>query len=121
MHSGTRPCRKVPGTRAPTRSVGLCAVAAEFTARGACLLLWETAMAKAKTAKKTNDDLFEGTTMTFGEHLEELRVCLFRSVIGIALGCVIGFMIANNVVNFFQTPLTRAMERYYIDKAITDY
>jgi len=78
-------------------------------------------MAKARTAKKTNDDLFEGTTMTFGEHLEELRVCLFRSVIGIALGCVVGFLIANSVVNFFQSPLTRAMERYYIDKAITDF
>ena len=35
-------------------------------------------MAKTKTAKKPHDDLFEGTTMTFGEHLEELRVCLFR-------------------------------------------
>ena len=78
-------------------------------------------MAKAKTAKKPHDDLFEGTTMTFGEHLEELRVCLFRSVIGIALGCVIGFIIANNVVRFFQSPLERAMQRYYIDKALTDY
>ena len=78
-------------------------------------------MAKAKTAKKTNDDLFEGTTMTFGEHLEELRVCLFRSVIGIALGCVVGFMIANGVVRFFQSPLERAMQRYYIDKALTDF
>ena len=78
-------------------------------------------MAKAKTAKKTNDDLFEGTTMTFGEHLEELRVCLFRSVIGIALGCVVGFMIANSVVRFFQSPLERAMQRYYIDKALTDF
>jgi sec-independent protein translocase protein TatC len=78
-------------------------------------------MAKTKSAKKPHDDLFEGTTMTFGEHLEELRVCLFRSVIGIALGCVVGFIIANNVVNFFQSPLERAMERYYVDKAITDY
>lgn len=78
-------------------------------------------MAKAKTARKTNDDLFEGTTMTFGEHLEELRVCLFRSVIGVALGCVVGFMIANGVVRFFQSPLEQAMERYYIDKALTDF
>ena len=34
-------------------------------------------------AKKPTDDLFEKSTMTFGEHLEELRVCLFRGVIGI--------------------------------------
>lgn len=78
-------------------------------------------MAKAKTAKKPHDDLFEGTTMTFGEHLEELRRCLFRSVIGICLGCVVGFFAANAVVRFFQSPLERAMGRYYIDKALTDF
>ena len=71
-------------------------------------------------ARKPNDDLFEGSTMTFGEHLEELRVCLFRGVAGIAAGCLIGFFIANAVVNFFQGPLERAMERFYIDKAIND-
>lgn len=72
-------------------------------------------------AKKPHDDLFEGTTMTFGEHLEELRRSLFRAIIGIVVGCVIGFLIANEVVRFFQTPLERAMERYYTDKAVTDF
>ena len=72
-------------------------------------------------AKKPNDDLFEGTTMTFGEHLEELRACLFRAIIGIALGCVVGFFAANAVVRFFQSPLERAMERYYMDKALSDF
>jgi sec-independent protein translocase protein TatC len=72
-------------------------------------------------AKKPNDDLFETSTMTFGEHLEELRVRLFRGVVGVALGCVIGFMAANHVVRFFQKPLERAMERYYVDKAVGDY
>jgi sec-independent protein translocase protein TatC len=71
--------------------------------------------------KNTRDDLFEGTSMTFGEHLEELRRCLFRSIIGIVLGCVVGFLIANEVVRFFQSPLERAMERYYLDKALTDF
>ena len=71
-------------------------------------------------AKKPNDDLFEGTTMSFGEHLEELRVSLFRAVMGIAAGCLIGFFIANGVVRFFQMPLERAMERYYLDKALSD-
>src|SRR4051812_30955712 len=69
-------------------------------------------------AKKPTDDLFEKSTMTFGEHLEELRVCLFRGVLGIAAGCVIGFLMANNVVRFFQSPLERAMERFHIDRAL---
>jgi sec-independent protein translocase protein TatC len=71
--------------------------------------------------KQPTDDLFEKSTMTFGEHLEELRVCLFRSVIGLAFGCVIGFFVANWVVRFFQSPLERAMEQYYIEKAVGDY
>jgi sec-independent protein translocase protein TatC len=72
-------------------------------------------------AKKPTDDLFEKSTMTFGEHLEELRVCLFRGVIGIGLGCVIGFFAANWVVRFFQKPLERAMEKYYLSNALEDY
>jgi len=70
--------------------------------------------------KLPNDDLFEKSTMTFGEHLEELRVCLFRGVVGIALGCLIGFFVANWVVRFFQSPLERAMEQYYVEKAEDD-
>lgn len=69
-------------------------------------------------AKHTRDDLFEGTTMTFGEHLEELRSSLFKSVVGVAIGCIIGFYFANDVVRFFQAPLEHAMENYYIAKAI---
>jgi sec-independent protein translocase protein TatC len=71
-------------------------------------------------AKRPNDDLFEGTTMSFGQHLEELRVCLFRAVIGIALGCIVGFFAADYVVRFFQSPLEKAMERHYINRALGD-
>jgi len=70
--------------------------------------------------KKPNDDLFEGTTMSFGEHLEELRVSLFRAVMGILAGCLVGFFIANPVVRFFQGPLEGAMQRYYLDKQFSD-
>ncbi|ADB19294.1 Sec-independent protein translocase, TatC subunit [Pirellula staleyi DSM 6068] len=67
--------------------------------------------------KPLQEDLFEGTAMSFGEHLEELRVCLFRACVGVAIGCIIGFYIANGVVNFFQTPLENALENYDIEKA----
>ena len=67
--------------------------------------------------KPLQEDLFEGTSMSFGEHLEELRICLFRAILGVAVGCGLGFWIANNVVNFFQSPLESAMKEYYIDKA----
>lgn len=72
-------------------------------------------------AKKPTEDLFESSTMTFGEHLEELRVCLFRGVVGIAVGVLVGFFVANGVVRFFQSPLERAMERFYVKRALGDY
>ena len=39
----------------------------------------------------TEDDLFQSSTMTFGEHLEELRGCLIRAAAGLMLGVVVGF------------------------------
>jgi sec-independent protein translocase protein TatC len=65
-------------------------------------------------AKRAYDeDLFESTKMTFGEHLEELRKCFFKGGIGLALGMVIGLLIAKDVVRFIQTPLTGALEAHY--------
>ena len=70
--------------------------------------------------QRTNDDLFAATTMSFGDHLEELRVCLFKAVIGLVLGFVIGLAFANGVVAYIQTPLKSALEEHYIAKAIRD-
>lgn len=71
-------------------------------------------------AKYPNDDLFEGTKMSFGEHLEELRACLFKSVIGLVIGFALGLMIADRVMQFMQSPLTDALETYYITKAVDE-
>jgi len=69
-------------------------------------------------AQHPNDDLFEGTSMTFGEHLEELRQVLFRALIGLVISFGIGLACANWVVQFIQTPLTDALDNYYRDKAV---
>ncbi len=69
-------------------------------------------------AKQPQDDLFEGGTMSFGEHLEELRVCLFRSIIGIVIGCLIGLYAAEKVVLFFEGPLERALTSHYLTRAL---
>lgn len=71
-------------------------------------------------AKYPNDDLFESTKMSFGDHLEELRVSLFRAVIFLMVGFVVGLLISRYVMTFMQSPLTRALENYYIDKAVDD-
>ncbi len=67
-----------------------------------------------------NDDLFKETTMSFGEHLEELRVSLFRAMAGLVGGTVIALLIAHLVVDAIQGPLKKALDTYYLDKAETD-
>ncbi len=72
----------------------------------------------AKTTRE--EDYFSHTTMSFGEHLEELRKVLFRAVIGLGVGFLIGLMMATYVVRFIERPLERAMERYYIKRDLEE-
>lgn len=65
-----------------------------------------------------DDDLFAHTKMTFGEHLEELRSSLFKAVLSLTVGFLIGLLIANDVVRQIEAPLTRALTNYYLDNAI---
>ena len=68
-------------------------------------------------ATRPNEDLFENSRMSFGEHLEELRKVLVRSVIGIAVGCVFGFLFANQTVEFLTDPLTKAIGQFHLQQA----
>lgn len=66
----------------------------------------------------TNDDLFESSTMTFGEHLEELRTCLVRGAMGLAVGIGLGLFLAQYVVQFFNAPLEKAIIRYKVSASL---
>ena len=65
--------------------------------------------------REPDKDLFASSTMSLGEHLDELRTCLFRAIIGLALGFVIGLIpaVGGRVVRFIQLPLTQALESHY--------
>lgn len=65
-----------------------------------------------------NKDPFEETSMTFGQHLQELRVCLFKAVIGLFIGVVVGLLIGGDVVSLMKTPLTNALETYVQKQAV---
>lgn len=52
--------------------------------------------------------------MSFGEHLEELRKVLVRAMIGVAIGCVFGFLVAEKVVKLLQNPLQKAITNFHI-------
>ncbi len=61
------------------------------------------------------DDLFRHSTMTFGEHLEELRGALFRCMAGLILGFLIALPIAGHVVRWIKLPLQNALKRNAIE------
>lgn len=50
--------------------------------------------------------------MTFGEHLEELRRCLFRALLGLVACVIIGFFLGDTVVGIIKTPLERALKKH---------
>lgn len=65
---------------------------------------------------RPKDDLFESSTMTFGEHLEELRRCLVNAIIWLAAGLMIGLFFADSVIQFVQSPLEQAIQNYRADR-----
>jgi sec-independent protein translocase protein TatC len=69
-------------------------------------------------AKQPNDDLFAESTMSFGEHLEELRTALGKAVVGVVIGFLIGLAIGEYIVTWVKSPLINALEGYMVEHAI---
>lgn len=67
--------------------------------------------------KQPADDLFEKSSMSFGEHLEELRKTLGRAFIWLGLGTMIGLFLAERIVHFIERPLTLAISDFYVAQA----
>ncbi|MFK8111471.1 MAG: twin-arginine translocase subunit TatC [Rubripirellula sp.] len=65
---------------------------------------------------RPQDDLFESSTMTFGEHLEELRKSLVNAIIWLGVGLAIGLMFADRVILFVQRPLQGAIQNFNADR-----
>ncbi len=64
------------------------------------------------------DDLFKHTSMSFGEHLEELRSALFKAVIALSIGFAVGLAFGSYIVAWIQSPLQQALEAYYQKEAV---
>jgi sec-independent protein translocase protein TatC len=70
-----------------------------------------------------DESLFESTKMTFGEHLDELRAALIKSVLAFVIGFGIALFppVAGSVVEYVQTPLKEALTDYYRGIAAREY
>uniref|UniRef100_A0A7C2JZE2 Sec-independent protein translocase protein TatC n=1 Tax=Schlesneria paludicola TaxID=360056 RepID=A0A7C2JZE2_9PLAN len=57
-------------------------------------------------------DLFDDSVMSFGEHLEVLRVHLIRALLGLAVGVVITMACGESIVRIIRQPIDTALNRY---------
>ena len=65
-------------------------------------------------------DLFDDTTMTFGEHLEVLRVHLWKAIIGLAIAVIFMLIFGNHVVNIVRKPIDDALKRHSRGESVVD-
>jgi sec-independent protein translocase protein TatC len=64
-------------------------------------------------------DLFDDTTMTFGEHLEVLRVHVFRALVGVVLAVSVALFFGDRIFFYLRTPIETALrDAGYTDEEI---
>jgi sec-independent protein translocase protein TatC len=71
--------------------------------------------------RQYNEDLFESSKMTFGEHLDELRAALVKSILAFVIGFIVALLFARDVVRYVQTPLKDALSNYYTKLSRNEY
>lgn len=77
-------------------------------------------MLKSTLALKKSDDLFEKSSMSFGDHLEELRQALIKASIWLMGGLCVGVPMATSVVAYMQRPLEAALDQFYREQSIRE-
>ncbi len=56
-------------------------------------------------------DLFDDSTMTFGEHLEALRIHLFKAIGGLVVALIVTLAFGNYFVDLIRRPIDAALTR----------
>lgn len=56
-------------------------------------------------------DLFDDSTMTFGEHLEVLRVHLIRAILGLAVAMTVTMYYGEEIIKLIREPVDAALDR----------
>ncbi len=68
-----------------------------------------------RRANKTDDpeDFFSDTRMSFGDHIEELRIHLWRAIIGFVVGLLISFLFGKAVFHLITHPVEAQLMEFY--------
>jgi sec-independent protein translocase protein TatC len=64
-----------------------------------------------------SDDMFADTRMSFGDHIEELRIRLWRAIIGFGIGLCLSLFIGQPVLRFIARPVENELQRFYTNRA----
>ena len=59
------------------------------------------------------EDLFAATRMSLGDHIEELRLRLWKALAGFGIACVLGFFLSPTVLRFIAAPVDRALAKFH--------
>jgi sec-independent protein translocase protein TatC len=65
-------------------------------------------------------DLFDETTMTFGEHLEALRTHLIRGLLGFVVAIALTLTFGDKIMDVIRAPIDQALKRNSIAAAEND-
>lgn len=65
-----------------------------------------------KAPIKPSRDLFDDSTMSFGEHLEVLRVHLIKAIAGLAIAMCVTLLFGDAIIRAINEPITAALHRY---------
>ncbi len=68
----------------------------------------------------TNNDLFDDSTMTFGEHLEVLRFHLIRALLGLAVCVLFSLIFGEQLVRLIRQPIDAALRRADFTNRVQD-
>ena len=66
--------------------------------------------------RDNDDDLFAHTRMSFGDHIEELRLRMIRAILGFLVALVIGLFVGQPVLAFIQKPVQDQLSQFYDER-----
>ena len=59
---------------------------------------------------RNSKDLFDESTMSFGDHLEVLRIHLFKAIIGLVVGVALTLVLGDKLVAVIRSPIDDALQ-----------
>jgi sec-independent protein translocase protein TatC len=59
------------------------------------------------------DDFFSDTRMSFGDHIEELRMHLWKAIAGFMIAVAFSFVIGRPVLRFIAAPVEKELQAYW--------